>query len=102
MVLEGRQPPRRLLTRSICRQLPLVQHLRSLIQQAAPGLREEIRWGMLSYEDSGALFALAAQKHEGRRQTLASSSSFLLSRWCLPVASCFWSSRFDPSPCAAA
>jgi uncharacterized protein YdhG (YjbR/CyaY superfamily) len=44
-------------------QLPLVQHLRSLIQQAAPEAREEIRWGMLCYDDSGALFAIAAQKH---------------------------------------
>ena len=44
-------------------QLPLVQHLRSLILQAAPEAREEIRWGMLCYDHSGALFALAAQKH---------------------------------------
>ena len=44
-------------------QLPLVQHLRSLILQAVPDAREEIRWGMLCYDHSGALFALAAQKH---------------------------------------
>lgn len=43
-------------------QRPLLEHLRSLIRDAAPGLREEIRWGMLCYQDSGALFALAAQK----------------------------------------
>ena len=44
-------------------QRALVLHLRSLILQAAPGVREEIRWGMLCYDDSGALFALGAQKH---------------------------------------
>jgi uncharacterized protein YdhG (YjbR/CyaY superfamily) len=44
-------------------QLPLVQHLRSLILEAAPELREGIRYGMLSYEDEGGLFGLAAQKH---------------------------------------
>jgi uncharacterized protein YdhG (YjbR/CyaY superfamily) len=44
-------------------QRPLFDHLRGLIQQSAPDLREVIRWGMLSYEDTGALFALAAQKN---------------------------------------
>ncbi len=44
-------------------QLPLLQHLRTLIREAAPDLREGIRYGMLSYEDDGALFGLAAQKH---------------------------------------
>jgi uncharacterized protein YdhG (YjbR/CyaY superfamily) len=44
-------------------QFPLVQHLRRLIMEAAPDLRETIRYGMLSYEDEGGLFALAAQKH---------------------------------------
>lgn len=44
-------------------QLALVQRLRSLILQAAPDAREEIRWGVLCYDVSGALFALAAQKH---------------------------------------
>jgi uncharacterized protein YdhG (YjbR/CyaY superfamily) len=44
-------------------QLPLLLHLRALIREAAPDLREVIRYGMLSYEDSGALFGLAAQKH---------------------------------------
>lgn len=43
-------------------QLPLVEHLRALIRQAAPQAREEIRWGMLAYDDAGGLFALAAQK----------------------------------------
>jgi len=41
----------------------LFDHLRALIQGSAPNLREGIRWGMLCYEDTGALFALAAQKH---------------------------------------
>jgi uncharacterized protein YdhG (YjbR/CyaY superfamily) len=44
-------------------QLPLINHIRSLIQESAPGLRESIRYGMLAYEDHGGLFALAAQKH---------------------------------------
>ena len=44
-------------------QRALFDHLRSLIQESAPDLRESIRWGMLSYEDTGALFALAAQKN---------------------------------------
>lgn len=44
-------------------QRELFDHLRDLIQESAPHLREGIRWGMLSYEDTGALFALAAQKH---------------------------------------
>jgi uncharacterized protein YdhG (YjbR/CyaY superfamily) len=43
-------------------QRALFDHLRSLIQNSAPNLREGVRWGMLSYEDTGALFALAAQK----------------------------------------
>jgi uncharacterized protein YdhG (YjbR/CyaY superfamily) len=45
------------------KQLPMVEHLRALIKEAAPGAREEIRYGMLSYEDEGGLFGLAAQKH---------------------------------------
>jgi uncharacterized protein YdhG (YjbR/CyaY superfamily) len=44
-------------------QRALFDHLRALIQEAAPTLREGVRWGMLAYEDTGALFALAAQKH---------------------------------------
>jgi uncharacterized protein YdhG (YjbR/CyaY superfamily) len=44
-------------------QLALVQLLRSLILQAAPDAHEDIRWGMLCYDDSGSLFGLAAQKH---------------------------------------
>jgi uncharacterized protein YdhG (YjbR/CyaY superfamily) len=44
-------------------QRPLFDHLRTLIQASAPGLTEGVRWGMLSYEDTGALFALAAQKN---------------------------------------
>jgi uncharacterized protein YdhG (YjbR/CyaY superfamily) len=44
-------------------QLPLLERLRALIHEAVPSVREEIRWGMLSYDDGGALFALAAQKH---------------------------------------
>lgn len=44
-------------------QRPLFDHLRALIQASAPDLSEGIRWGMLCYEDTGALFALAAQKH---------------------------------------
>jgi uncharacterized protein YdhG (YjbR/CyaY superfamily) len=43
-------------------QRALFDHLRGLVQQSAPNLTEGIRWGMLSYEDTGALFALAAQK----------------------------------------
>ena len=44
-------------------QRALFDHLRALIRESAPNLREGIRWGMLSYEDTGALFALAAQKN---------------------------------------
>jgi uncharacterized protein YdhG (YjbR/CyaY superfamily) len=44
-------------------QLPLLEHLRALIREAAPRATEEIRWGMLCYDDGGALFALGAQKH---------------------------------------
>jgi uncharacterized protein YdhG (YjbR/CyaY superfamily) len=44
-------------------QLPLIKHIRHLIQESAPGLRESIRYGMLVYEDHGGLFGLAAQKH---------------------------------------
>lgn len=44
-------------------QIALVRHLRSLILHAAPDAREEIRYGMLCYDESGALFGLAAQKH---------------------------------------
>lgn len=44
-------------------QRALLDHLRGLVLEATPGLKEGIRWGMLCYEDSGALFALAAQKH---------------------------------------
>ena len=44
-------------------QRALFDHLRALIQQSAPSLKEGVRWGMLSYEDTGALFALAAQKN---------------------------------------
>jgi uncharacterized protein YdhG (YjbR/CyaY superfamily) len=44
-------------------QRPLLQHLRSLILEAAPDLHEGIRYGALCYEDRGALFGLAAQKH---------------------------------------
>ena len=44
-------------------QRPLVNHLRSLIREAAPDLQESIRYGLLSYEDAGALFGLGAQKH---------------------------------------
>ena len=43
-------------------QRELFHFLRSLIQDVAPNLVEGVRWGMLSYEDTGALFALAAQK----------------------------------------
>ena len=44
-------------------QLPLLTHLRALIRKAAPAAREEIRYGMLGYDDGGGLFGLAAQKH---------------------------------------
>lgn len=44
-------------------QLPLLAHLRGLIREAVPAAREEIRWGMLSYDHGGALFGLGAQKH---------------------------------------
>src|ERR1700730_15335987 len=44
-------------------QLPLVEHLRSLIRQAAPTAKEEIRYGMLCYDQGGLLFGLGAQKH---------------------------------------
>jgi uncharacterized protein YdhG (YjbR/CyaY superfamily) len=46
-------------------QLPLLQHLRSLILQTAPEAIEEIRYGMLAYELGGGLYGygLAAQKH---------------------------------------
>jgi uncharacterized protein YdhG (YjbR/CyaY superfamily) len=44
-------------------QLPLINHIRHLIQKNAPSLRESIRYGMLAYEDHGGLLALAAQKH---------------------------------------
>jgi uncharacterized protein YdhG (YjbR/CyaY superfamily) len=44
-------------------QLPLLEHLRALIREAAPQSREEIRYGMLSYDDGGGLFGLGAQKH---------------------------------------
>jgi uncharacterized protein YdhG (YjbR/CyaY superfamily) len=44
-------------------QLPLLEHCRALIREAAPSAREEIRWGALCYDDGGALFGLAAQKH---------------------------------------
>jgi uncharacterized protein YdhG (YjbR/CyaY superfamily) len=44
-------------------QRPLLQHLRSMILEAAPGAREEIRYGMLCYDDGGALFGLGAHKH---------------------------------------
>jgi uncharacterized protein YdhG (YjbR/CyaY superfamily) len=44
-------------------QRPLLDHLRALIVEAGPRLQEGLRWGMLCYEDTGALFALAAQKH---------------------------------------
>jgi uncharacterized protein YdhG (YjbR/CyaY superfamily) len=43
--------------------MPLLEHLRALIREAAPSAREEIRWGCLCYDDGGALFGLAAQKH---------------------------------------
>ena len=44
-------------------QRDLFDHLRLLIRASAPSLVEGVRWGMLSYEDTGALFALAAQKN---------------------------------------
>jgi uncharacterized protein YdhG (YjbR/CyaY superfamily) len=44
-------------------QRPLIDKLRELIREAAPEAREEIRYGMLAYDDDGGLFALAAQKH---------------------------------------
>jgi uncharacterized protein YdhG (YjbR/CyaY superfamily) len=44
-------------------QRALFDHLRALIRASAPDLDEGIRWGMLCYEDTGALFALAAQKN---------------------------------------
>jgi uncharacterized protein YdhG (YjbR/CyaY superfamily) len=44
-------------------QRALFDHLRALIRDSAPSLREGIRWGMLSYDDTGAPFALAAQKN---------------------------------------
>jgi uncharacterized protein YdhG (YjbR/CyaY superfamily) len=44
-------------------QLPLVEHLRDLVREALPGVDAQIRWGMLCYDDDGALFALAAQKN---------------------------------------
>ncbi len=44
-------------------QRPLIDKLRELIHEAAPEAREEIRYGMLAYDDDGGLFALAAQKH---------------------------------------
>jgi uncharacterized protein YdhG (YjbR/CyaY superfamily) len=45
------------------KQRPLFDHLRNLIQTTAPEAREEMRYGMLVYDDTGALFGLAAQKH---------------------------------------
>jgi uncharacterized protein YdhG (YjbR/CyaY superfamily) len=44
-------------------QLPLLEHCRALIREAAPSAREEIRYGMLYYDDGGGLFGLGAQKH---------------------------------------
>jgi uncharacterized protein YdhG (YjbR/CyaY superfamily) len=44
-------------------QLPLIKHIRQLIQEAAPNLEESIRYGMLIYADHGLLFGLAAQKN---------------------------------------
>jgi uncharacterized protein YdhG (YjbR/CyaY superfamily) len=44
-------------------QLALLAHLRGLIRKAAPKAKEEIRYGMLHYDDRGGLFALAAQKN---------------------------------------
>lgn len=44
-------------------QLPLINHIRHLIQKNVPGLHESIRYGMLAYNDRGGLLALAAQKH---------------------------------------
>jgi uncharacterized protein YdhG (YjbR/CyaY superfamily) len=41
----------------------LFDHLRRLIHESAPTLKEGMRWGTLCYEDTGALFALAAQKN---------------------------------------
>ena len=46
-------------------QHPLLDHLRSLIQESVPALREDIRWGMLCYEDS------ARRSHSRRWATRA-------------------------------
>lgn len=43
-------------------QRPLFDHLRALARDGAPRANEVIRWGMLCWDDGGALFALAAQK----------------------------------------
>lgn len=43
-------------------QLEIINMLRGLIKQAAPRVREGIKWGMLQYAQDGDLFALAAQK----------------------------------------
>jgi uncharacterized protein YdhG (YjbR/CyaY superfamily) len=41
-----------------------LEHLRGLIQTAAPDAAERIGWGMLVYDEGSELFAaLAAQKH---------------------------------------
>jgi len=44
-------------------QLPLMEHLRNLVREVLPGVDAQIRWGMLCYDDEGALFALAGQKN---------------------------------------
>jgi uncharacterized protein YdhG (YjbR/CyaY superfamily) len=44
-------------------QLAIFSHLRDLVLAPVPEAKEEIRWGMLTYDDNGALFSLGAQKH---------------------------------------
>jgi uncharacterized protein YdhG (YjbR/CyaY superfamily) len=44
-------------------QLAILEQLRELVLDAVPEAEEKIRWGMLCYDDDGALFALAAQKN---------------------------------------
>ncbi|MDR3633914.1 MAG: DUF1801 domain-containing protein [Isosphaeraceae bacterium] len=55
-------------------QMSLVTELRGLIREAVPGAVEEIRWGMLCYDDSGALFALAAQKNSVNLYVMATQA----------------------------
>jgi uncharacterized protein YdhG (YjbR/CyaY superfamily) len=55
-------------------QISLLTGLRGLIREAVPGAEETIRWGMLCYEDGGALFALAAQKNSVNLYVMATGA----------------------------